>query len=311
MNANILVETEGLSHEEWLRWRKKGIGGSDVSAILGINKWTSAIELWLDKTNQKNDPVEVNEAMQWGTILEPVIRDHFATVTGKTVMEVKAMLQHPEHPFMLADVDGVATDDNGNPAILEIKTASEYKRDEWSDGVPTYYQTQVQHYLCVTGVSKAYVAVLIGGNSFRIYEVNADLDIQQMLIAVEKDFWDKVQNMVRPDMDGSDAAKDLLDQIYRGGVEEEIILPEEAVEWVDAYIEASAEEDNAKAKKQEASNHLKEIMGDYDKASCMGHSITWKPVTSERLDTKALKEKEPEIYSKYAKSSTSRRFTLK
>ncbi|MEE3462461.1 MAG: YqaJ viral recombinase family protein, partial [Lachnospiraceae bacterium] len=244
MNANILVETEGLSHEEWLRWRKKGIGGSDVSAILGINKWTSAIELWLDKTNQKNDPVEVNEAMQWGTILEPIIRDHFAAVTGKAVMEVKAMLQHPDYPFMLADVDGVTTDDNGNPAILEIKTASEYKRDEWSDGVPTYYQTQVQHYLCVTGVSKAYVAVLIGGNSFRIYEVDADSEIQQMLIAVEKNFWDKVQNMVRPDMDGSDVAKDLLDQIYRGGVEEEIILPEDAVEWVDAYIEASAEEDN-------------------------------------------------------------------
>lgn len=311
MNANILVETEGLSHEEWLRWRKKGIGGSDVSAILGINKWTSAIELWLDKTNQKNDPVEVNEAMQWGTILEPIIRNHFAAVTGKAVMEVKAMLQHPDYPFMLADVDGVTTDDNGNPAILEIKTASEYKRDEWLDGVPTYYQTQVQHYLCVTGVSKAYVAVLIGGNSFRIYEVDADPEIQQMLIAVEKNFWDKVQNMIRPDMDGSDAAKDLLDQIYRGGVEEEIILPEDAVEWVDAYIEASAEEDNAKAKKQEASNHLKEIMGDYDKASCLGHSISWKPVTSERLDTKALKEKEPEIYAKYAKSSTSRRFSLK
>lgn len=311
MNANILVETEGLSHEEWLRWRKKGIGGSDVSAILGINKWTSAIELWLDKTNQKNDPVEVNEAMQWGTILEPIIRDHFAAVTGKTVMEVKAMLQHPDHPFMLADVDGVTTDDNGDPAILEIKTASEYKRDEWLEGVPTYYKTQVQHYLCVTGVSKAYVAVLIGGNTFRVYEVDADPEIQQMLIAVEKNFWNMVTNMIRPDIDESDAAKDLLDQIYRGGVEEEIILPEDAVEWVDAYIEASAEEDNARAKKQEASNHLKEIMGDYDKASCMGHSITWKPVTSERLDTKALKEKEPEIYSKFVKSSTSRRFTLK
>ena len=142
MKANILIETEGLSHEEWLHWRKKGIGGSDVSAILGINKWTSAIELWLDKTNQKNDPVEVNEAMQWGTILEPIIRDHFADVTGKTVMEVKAMLQHPDHPFMLADVDGVTTDDNGDTAILEIKTASEFKRDEWSEGVPSYYQTQ-------------------------------------------------------------------------------------------------------------------------------------------------------------------------
>ncbi len=311
MNANILVVTEGMSREEWLRWRKKGIGGSDVASILGINKWSSAIELWLDKTNQKNDPKEVNSAMEWGAILEPVIRNYFSTVTGKSVVEVKAILQNPKYPFMLADIDGATTTNNGDPAILEIKTASEYKRDEWLEGVPNYYLVQCQHYLCVTGVSKAYVAVLIGGNSFRIYEVDADPEVQQMLIAVERDFWNKVQNMIRPDIDGSDAAKDLLDEIYRGGVEEEIVLPEEAIEWVDAYIEASADEDNAKAKKQEASNHLKEIMGDFDKASCLGHSISWKPVTSERLDTKALKEKDPDIYAKYAKSSTSRRFTIR
>ena len=178
MNANILVETEGLSREEWLRYRKCGIGGSDVAAILGISKWNSAISLWLDKTNQTNEPVEENEAMQWGTIMEPIIRNRFAEVTGKTVVEVKAMLQHPEHPFMLADVDGLTTDDEGNPAILEIKTASEYKRAEWENDIPSYYQAQVQHYLCVTGVQKAYVAVLIGGNSFKVYEVDADAEIQ-------------------------------------------------------------------------------------------------------------------------------------
>lgn len=311
MNANILVETEGLSREEWLRYRKCGIGGSDVAAILGISKWNSAISLWLDKTNQTNEPVEENEAMQWGTIMEPIIRKHFAEVTGKTVVEVKAMLQHPEHPFMLADVDGLTTDDEGNPAILEIKTASEYKRSEWENDIPAYYQTQVQHYLCVTGVQKAFVAVLIGGNSFKVYEVDADAEIQSMLIAVEKDFWNKVQNMIRPEMDGSDAAKNLLDSLYRGGIEEQIVMPDEAIEYVDAYIEACVEEDNAKAKKQEASNHIKEIMGDYDKATCLGHSISWKPVSSERLDTKALKEAEPEIYEKYVKKSISRRFTIK
>ena len=80
---------------------------------------------------------------------------------------------------------------------------------------------------------------------------------------------------------------------------------------MDAYIEACAEEDNAKAKKQDAANHIKEIMGDYDKATCLGHSISWKPVSSERLDSKALKEAEPEIYAKYVKTSVSRRFTLK
>lgn len=311
MNANILVETEGLSREEWLRYRKCGIGGSDVAAILGISKWNSAISLWLDKTNQTNEPVEENEAMQWGTIMEPIIRKHFAEVTGKTVVEVKAMLQHPEHPFMLADVDGLTTDDEGNPAILEIKTASEYKRAEWENDIPSYYQTQVQHYLCVTGVQKAFVAVLIGGNSFKVYEVDADAEIQSMLIAVEKDFWNKVQNMIRPELDGSDAAKNLLDSLYHGGISEEIVMPDEAIEYVDAYIEACAEEDNAKAKKQEASNHIKEIMGDYDKAICLGHSISWKPVSSERLDSKALKESEPEIYEKYVKKSISRRFTIK
>ena len=302
MNAN---------KEEWLRYRKQGIGGSDVSCLLGINKWKSEIELWLDKTNQTNAPVEENEAMQWGNIMEPIIRNHFAEVTGKTVVELKAMLQHPEHPFMLADVDGVTVDDSGNPAILEIKTASEFKRSDWEEGVPAYYQTQVQHYLCVTGIQKAYVAVLIGGNSFRVYEVDADAEIQSMLIAVEKDFWNRVQNMVRPEMDGSDAAKNLLDSLYHGGISEEIVMPDEAIEYVDAYIEACAEEDNAKAKKQEASNHLNELMGDYDKATCLGHSISWKPLSSERLDTKALKEAEPEIYEKYVKVSVSRRFTLK
>lgn len=311
MNANILVETEGLSREEWLRYRKCGIGGSDVAAILGISKWNSAISLWLDKTNQTNEPVEENEAMQWGTIMEPIIRNHFAEVTGKTVVEVKAMLQHPEHPFMLADVDGLTEDDSGNPAILEIKTASEYKRSEWENDIPSYYQTQVQHYLCVTGVQKAYVAVLIGGNSFKVYEVDADAEIQSMLIAVEKDFWNKVQNMIRPEMDGSDDAKNLLDSLYHGGISEQIVMPDEAIEYVDVYIEACAEEDNAKAKKQEASNHIKEIMGDYDKAICLGHSISWKPVSSERLDSKALKEAEPEIYEKYVKKSISRRFTIK
>ena len=311
MFANVLVETEGLSREEWLKWRKRGIGGSDISCLLGINKWKSEIELWLDKTNQTNELPAENEAMQWGNIMEPVIRNHFAEVTGKPVIEVKAMLQHPEYPYMLADVDGLTVDDSGNPAILEIKTASEYKRSEWEEDVPAYYQTQIQHYLCVTGIRKAYCAVLIGGNCFKIYEVDADDEIQSMLIAVEKNFWNKVQNMIRPEMDGSDAAKNLLDSLYRGGVAEQIVMPEEAIEYVDQYIEACAEEDNAKAKKQEASNRIKEIMGDYDKAKCLNHTISWKSVSSERLDTKALKEEQPELYQKYVKTSKSRRFTLK
>ena len=130
MKTNILVSTENLSTEEWLRWRQKGIGGSDVAPILGISKWSSAIDIWLSKTNQKRDEVVENEAMTWGKILEPVIRDRFKEVTGRKVIEVHAILQNEEHPFMIADIDGLTTDDSGEPAILECKCVSEFKRSE-------------------------------------------------------------------------------------------------------------------------------------------------------------------------------------
>ena len=311
MKTNILVSTENLSTEEWLRWRQKGIGGSDVAPILGISKWSSAIDIWLSKTNQKRDEVVENEAMTWGKILEPVIRDRFREVTGRKVIEVHAILQNEEHPFMIADIDGLTTDDNGEPAILECKCVSEFKRSEWETDIPVYYRTQVEHYLAVTGLSTAYVAALIGGNTFVIREVHADKEMQAMLVAVEADFWRKVVNMERPEPDASDACKNLLDSIYRGGISEQVVLPDEALEYLDMYIEACVMEDSAKEKKQLASNNLKEIMGDYNTAKCQGYTVSWKPVTSERLDTKALKEAEPEIYAKFVKSSTSRRFSVK
>lgn len=311
MKTNILVSTENLSTEEWLRWRQKGIGGSDVAPILGISKWSSAIDIWLSKTNQKRDEVVENEAMTWGKILEPIIRDRFREVTGRKVIEVHAILQSEEHPFMIADIDGLTTDDSGEPAILECKCVSEFKRSEWETDIPVYYRTQVEHYLAVTGLSTAFVAALIGGNTFVIREVHADKEMQAMLVAVEAVFWRKVINMERPEPDASDACKELLDSIYRGGISEQVVLPDEAVEFLDMYIEACAMEDSAKEKKQLASNNLKEIMGDYNTAKCQGYTVSWKPVTSERLDTKALKEAEPEIYAKFVKTSTSRRFSVK
>jgi len=90
------------------------------------------------------------------------------------------------------------------------------------------------------------VAALIGGNTFVIREVHADKEMQAMLVAVEADFWRKVVNMERPEPDASDACKNLLDSIYRGGISEQVVLPDEALEYLDMYIEACAMEDSAK-----------------------------------------------------------------
>ena len=313
MKANVLVKTDNLSTAEWLRWRRKGIGGSDVSAIVGVSKWQSVIELWLSKTNQKHDEVEENEAMTWGKILEPTIRNHFAETTGKKVIEIRAILQHKQYPFMIADLDGLTEDDDGEPAILECKCVSEYKRHEWADGnVPIYYQCQVQHYLAITGLNTAYVVALVGGNSFIVREIHADKELQAMLIAVEADFWNKVQNMIRPQPDASDACKNLLDSLYKGGKDgKTVVLPDTALEYVYMYLEACNAEEEAQEKKQLASNNLKELLGDYNSAKCQRFTVSWKPFQQERLDAKALKEAEPEIYAKYVKTINSRRFTVK
>ncbi len=311
-NVNVLVETEGLSTEEWLRYRQRGIGGSDVAAILGISKWSSAIDIWLSKTNQVFNNTEENEAMTWGKILEPVIRDRFREVTGKKTVEVHAMLQSEAHPYMIADIDGLTEDDNGEPAILEIKCVSEYKASEWdNDSIPEYYQVQAMHYMAVTGIDMTYFACLVGGNKFIIRELHADPDMQNMLIAVEGDFWKKCVNMERPQADGSDACTNLLNSIYKGGINEEIYLPDDVIDCVQQYIDASVAEDNAKALKQEAGNRIKEVMGDYNTAKYDRYTFTWKPVSTDRLDTKALKENEPEVYKKYVKTTTSRRFQMK
>ncbi|MBP1561169.1 MAG: YqaJ viral recombinase family protein [Oscillospiraceae bacterium] len=311
MNANILIETEGLTNEQWLSYRKQGIGGSDVSSIIGINRWKSEYELWLEKTSPDITETECNEAMEWGTLLEPVIRNHFSEITGKPVIEVKAILQHPEYPFMLADLDGITTDNEGNPAVLEIKTASEYKRSEWENAVPAYYETQVQHYLFVTGLSTAYIAVLIGGNSFKLFEVKADAHIQEMLVTLESELWNKVQTLTAPDIDGSDTVKNMLDEKYKGGDNETLNMSEDDITFINQYLAACAEEDNAKAKKQYAANHIKEILGNHNKAVCKGHTVTWKSVSTERFDSKALKESDPDTYDKYTKVSVSRRLTIK
>ena len=176
MNARALVKTVNLSHADWLRYRTMGIGGSDVSVIAGINPYKSAYQLWLEKTGQTEPAESENEYTHFGTVLEPVIRKEFIERTGLKVRQKHMLLQSEEHPFMLANLDGVVKV-NGEMFIFEAKTASAYKLDEWQNGIPLEYMLQVQHYMAVTNTKKAYIAALIGGNHFLYKLIERDNEI--------------------------------------------------------------------------------------------------------------------------------------
>lgn len=174
---------------EWLKNRQTGIGGSDVAAILGLSKWKTPLDVYNAKIAE-NPVEESNASIEWGNRLEPVIRQKYADVTGIPVTIPNTTFRHPEHPFMIANVDGLLPDGS----VLEIKTARSGADwgEEGTDEIPEYYLTQVQHYMAVTGAKMCDVAVLIGASDFRIYHVDFDPEIAAMLIEEEKAFWQRV-----------------------------------------------------------------------------------------------------------------------
>ena len=309
--AVVLASTETMSYEDWLEHRRLGIGGSDASVVCGINKYKSPVELWMDKTGQL-PPHEAGEAAYWGTQLESIVRAEFTKRTGIEVSKPSVILQSEEHPFMLANLDGTCEVPDIGTCIFEAKTASAYKVGEWEDTIPDEYMCQLQHYLAATGYQGAYIAVLIGGNTFRWKFVERDEELISMLVELESAFWNHVQDGTPPPLDGSDAAAKFLSERFPSSrPNSAITLPDTAADLLAQYDDACAELEIVTEKKQKAENLLKEMMGSNEVGTAGGRVITWKSVAQERLDSKTLKAEHPALCKKYTNKTSYRRFTIK
>lgn len=208
----------------WLADRKTGLGGSDIAAVLGLSPYKSAVDIFLEKTNQTPDS-EMNDAMYWGTVLEDVVARHYAHTSGNRVQRINQMMRHPRHPWMLANIDRAivtpgsrARFDSGKllgaEGILEAKTSSAYKAGEWGtpddeDAIPTHYTAQCMHYLAVTGLEWCDIAVLIGGQKYLSKRIERDDETILGMIERAEEFWFKhVVARVPPEpKTGEDALK--------------------------------------------------------------------------------------------------------
>lgn len=310
--TEILVSTKDLSREDWLKFRNKGIGGSDVAAICGLNKYKSPVEIWMEKAG-KIEPKQAGEAAYWGTIMEPIIRDEFTLRTNLQVKIVKAILKHPKYDYMLANVDGIINDPLAGDCIFEAKTASIFKQDEWQgDKIPEAYMLQIQHYMAVTGYNRTFIAVLLGGNQFKYKMIERDDELIDMIIKLEADFWEHVINNMPPEMDGSEASSELLNRLFPNSQnEKQIILPDEAKALMTQYDIAKANEKKYAEIKEEAANKLKFMLGDNETGIIDDKVITWKSISSTKFDSKKLQQEMPDIYNKYLIKSNYKKFSVK
>lgn len=187
--------------------RSLGLGGSDAAAAVGVGRWRSQGELYLEKIGQLA-PMMDTRATTWGRNLEAVVRKAYERQTGRRVRLYRDTLVHPEIPWMLANPDGW-TRRRGEPVrIYEGKTANAYMAKEWGTPphgqIPQEYLLQVQHYMAVTNAEVADVAVLIGGQDFRIYEIPRDDELIADLTVIEGDFWEHVLRREPPELAMSD-----------------------------------------------------------------------------------------------------------
>ncbi|MCY8504525.1 YqaJ viral recombinase family nuclease [Bacillus atrophaeus] len=312
MQAEVFASTADMSRDEWLLERRKGIGGSDASVILGLNKWKTAFELWLDKTGQVPISESASEAAYFGSILEDIVAKEFEVRSGKKVRRKKAMLKHPEHDFILANVDRMIV---GEKAILECKTTSAYNLKEWEDDeIPADYIVQVQHYLGVLGpeYKKAYFAVLIGGNKFVWKEIERDDELIKMIFAAEVEFWnDKVLGENAPALDGSSAAEEYLKKRYVETESNKVIdLTAVNRERIQQYLQLKDHIAELQVQAKELENQIKAEMKEAEYGFIGNYKTSWKPVVSNRIDTKKLKEHFPDVYEKVAKEISYRRFGI-
>ena len=296
----IMTVAEMQDETKWLNARNAGIGGSDAAVVVGMNRWKSPYQLWLEKTG-KTEPEDLsdNEYVYWGKVLEQAVADRFCEVTGKKVQR-RGLLQHDDYPFILASVDRMVVSED---AGLECKTCNGFAAKEWEDNeIPDAYYVQCQHYMMVTGCAKWYIAVLIGGNRFVWKEIpRSDAEIE-LLLQAEIAFWDKVQNGIMPDVDGSDDCRKALQNEFRGGSTEPLTLPEKAADVIKTIKELEEVKDNTENSINRHKNELRAMLGDSEIGYAGDYKVTWKPQAGrEGVDAKRLKAEEPEVYNKYKK----------
>ena len=313
-----LVKTNTLSRDEWLEVRKHGIGSSDAAAAVGLNPYKSQLELWMEKTGRdtdlpKPDPTDTTAPVYWGTLLEPIVAASYTQQTGRRVRKVNAVLQHPDRPWMLANIDREVIGAS-DVQILECKTAGEFGARHWRDGVPEYVQLQVQHQLAVTGKQAADVAVLLCGQQLKVHRIERDDELITKLMLLQERFWHYVTTDTPPPSDGSDSSATALQYLYPRDSGERLDFSQDSqmsalfTDLQDARFQL----DKYKKLEEQYKQKIQQAMGDASQAIFEAGLVSWKrSKDSTVLDTKRLLSDHPELLAQYSQTRPgSRRFLV-
>ena len=303
-----LVSTLNLPKEDWLRYRKCGITGTDAGAILGLNPYRSAFQVYHDKISDTIENID-NEAMRQGRDLEDYVAQRFSEETGFKVRRANAIYQSEEHPLLLADFDRLIV---GQKAGLECKTVSPFSADKWADGkIPAHYLAQVDHYLAVSGFDCWYVAALIFGRELVIHKIVTDKQVLSDLIDEEERFWtNHVVPQIPPAPNGCECDTQQINQMYEVDNRDKTADLSALHGLLDKRQELSDQIEQMEQEKTAIEQQVKLQMQDAAYGTAPGYKVSWVSSESKRVDSQRLRKEQPDIFNQYSKNVSSRRFTI-
>ena len=311
----ILADRRKMTREQWLELRSNYLGGSDVSAVIpGGNRWRTPFQVFAEKKGLVKRQT-ASEACYFGILFEDLLIKEFTKRSGYNTFPVPFVLQSVQTPWLIADIDSAIDFGNKKFGILEIKTTNTFSgAEEWSNGeignVPLEYYFQCQTYMHVTGLDLTYIACLIGGQKFIYQPIQRDQDTIDFIIKVTGAWYEKFLRNVPPPVESNDAA--FLSQLYPKAKElKQVELPEAANDILTNYEKANKDLARAKAAKEECEAKLKAMMADAELGVIGTRRISWKNVSTTRLDSKKVKSLLTEDQLKECQNTVvSRKFTI-
>lgn len=305
----MIKEIEYSNKEEWLALRKQlGIGGSEAGSVIGLNPYKSAYTLWAEKTG-KIPEFEGNLTTEVGSYLEEFVAQLFTRETGKKVRRKNRILVNTDYPFAFADVDRLVV---GEKALLEIKTTNSLPaiKKIRNKEYPEQWYAQMTHYLAVSGLEKAYLAVLVECRDFKIFELDRDEAEISALMGVEEKFWSNVQTNTPPPADGLESTSKTITALYPESNTDNVNLYSYQTELA-RYMELSEQIKNLEQAKEEAANKVKAFLGEAGKGESDRYRVSWTSSERRSFDAKLFAKENPDInMDSYYKISTYRTFKV-
>lgn len=290
--------------------RRKFLGGSDAAAILGLSKFRSALEVWRDKIQPRNEIA--TEVQTRGTKLEPYFREQFVEDTGLSLARMTSRRYiDPEYQFLAAEIDAETVGGEN----VEIKTVHPMAASDWgepgSDEIPVYYAAQVMHGLMVTCRPVTIVYAAVGFDDRRVYRVERDEETIAAMRAKEIEFWTKyVVPKVQPE---PTTAKDVMFLYSKDAGT--VINADEFPHILDLCSRlkiARQRTKTAEDEQQELEDAVKLLMRDAAMIVSAGQPlVTWKGQQSRRFDQKAFGATHPDLLEHFTKVSEYRVFRVK